>query len=125
MEGVSALAFLFLALWVIAIGAFAFWVQNARPGPVYEKYPRHVTRAFAVPLWNSWRRQVDPADIGAIEDWRRRYVARYLALVGLPALIFIGYVVFWGLQLCGQTETLVERSQGRLEALKSQGAPRK
>lgn len=123
MRWSTALASLFLVIWVVAIVAFGFWLRRARPSHIYRRYPRHVTKQFAVPFSNTWKRQVDPADIGIIHDWRRRCAARYLILVGLPALLFTGYIVFWGLQLRGRTEALIERSQTQLEILRSQKRP--
>lgn len=120
MEDSVTLAFMFLIGWVLGIVTFAIWAHKARPLRVYEKYPPHVTKQLAIPFANSWKHRVDPADVGTIQEWRRRYFARYLTLVGLPALVFLGYVAFWGLQLSGRAQVLVERSQATLEMLKSQ-----
>jgi hypothetical protein len=123
MEGSVALALLVLALWVLAVVAFAFWVHRTRPVQVYAKYPPQVTRTFAVPFWNSWKQRVDAGDLRVVELWRRRYFARYLALIGLPALVFLAYATLWGFQLSEKTQGLVEQSQETLRMLNAQRTP--
>lgn len=80
-----------IAIWALVLICLLFWLAKAAPSkPIRRKYRWLVGFQSLLPFMEQWRGKIERTDIPIFEQYRRRFLILYVALL-LPGAFFFVY----------------------------------